>query len=107
MKRKVAFPAIALAVAVFFFCGRAAAQDKAAPEFKDPSITLEMFEVPQYDGYWYFAASVAPTKGEAGDRGAPLSMSFLFNVENPNPYPVLLEGVQFTVALDNEFDVVP
>jgi hypothetical protein len=67
---------------------------------------LEMVDIPQYDGYWYFAASVKPTKGDAGDRGAPLPMSFLFNVHNPNPYPVLLEGVQFTIAFDDEFEVI-
>ena len=33
-------------------------------------------------------------------------MSFLFSVQNPNPYPILLEGIQFTVNFDNDFDVV-
>lgn len=74
--------------------------------FKAPVITLELFEVPQYDGYWYFSKKAKPTKGDAGDRGAPLPMSFLFNINNPNPYPVLLEGFKFTVAFDKEFDMV-
>ena len=73
---------------------------------KDPVITLESFEVPQYDGYWYFSKKVAPTKGDAGDRGAPLPMSFLFNIENPNSYPVRLEGFKFTVAFDNDFELI-
>ena len=74
--------------------------------FKDPVITLESFEVPQYDGYWYFSKKTKPTKGDAGDRGAPLPLSFLFNIKNPNSYPILLEGVKFTVAFDNNFDLV-
>ncbi len=74
--------------------------------FKNPVITLESFEVPQYDGYWYFSKKVKPTKGDAGNRGAPLPMSFVFNITNPNPYPILLEGLKFTVAFDKEFELV-
>ena len=75
-------------------------------DFKAPVITLESFEVPQYDEYWYFSKNVKPTKGAVGDRGAPLPMSFLLNIENPNRYPILLEDFRFTVAFDGEFDLV-
>ncbi len=74
--------------------------------FMQPKVTLDSFEIPQYDGYWYFAKSVKPTKGEAGDRGAMLPMSFLFNVENRNAYPILLNGITFTVMFDKDFGVV-
>ena len=74
--------------------------------FKNPVITLESFMVPQYDGYWYFSKKVKPTKGEKGDRGAPLPMNFVFNIKNPNPYPILLEEFKFTVAFDKDFDLV-
>ena len=74
--------------------------------FKAPVITLESFEIPQYDGYWYYGSKTKPTKGKAGNHGAPLPMNFVFSIENPNPYPVLLEGMKFTVAFDNEFDLV-
>ncbi|MBC8459198.1 MAG: LEA type 2 family protein [Deltaproteobacteria bacterium] len=77
-----------------------------AVNFKAPVITLESFEVPQYDGYWYYGGKTKPTKGKAGDHGAPLPMSFLFNVKNPNPYPILLDGYKFTVAFDEVFDLV-
>jgi len=74
--------------------------------FIAPKVTLEAFEVPQYDGYWYYAKAVKPTKGDPGDRGALLPMSFLFNVENKNPYPILLNGMTFTVVFDKEFSLV-
>jgi len=77
-----------------------------AANFKDPVITLESFEVPQYDGYWYYGGKTKPDKGKAGNHGAPLPMSFLFNVKNPNPYPILLDGYKFTVAFDEVFDLV-
>lgn len=74
--------------------------------FKDPVITFESFQVPQYDGYWYISKKTKPTKGEAGNRGAPLPMSFVFNIHNPNPYPVKLDGFNFTVFFDNDFALV-
>ncbi|HDR13953.1 MAG TPA: hypothetical protein ENN79_00420 [Desulfobacteraceae bacterium] len=106
MKNKFAVMFAVFVFAVFAVTGCVTAQKKAESGFQDPVISLEMMDVPQYDGYWYYAGSVEPTKGDAGDRGAPLPMSFLFNIHNPNPYPVLLEGIQFTVALDDEFEVV-
>lgn len=90
---------------LFFGCAHDAAQ-RAMPGMVAPTVTLELFEVPQYDGYWYFGKNVAPTKGEAGDRGAPLPMSFLFSVNNPNPYPVQLSDYKFTVAFDGDFELV-
>lgn len=82
-------------------------QDKPTEaNFKAPVIKLESVEVPQYDGWWYYAKAVAPTKGQPDDRGAPLPMSFLFNVQNPNPYPVLLESIKFTVAFDKDFELI-
>jgi hypothetical protein len=78
----------------------------SASNFKDPVIRLDSFMVPQYDGYWYYGAKTEPTKGDAGNHGAPLPMSFLFQIENPNPYPILLDGFKFTVAFDNDFNLV-
>ena len=87
------------------FASCAALQKPTAANFKDPVISLESFEVPQYDGYYYYGGKIKPTKGKAGNHGSPLPMSFLFNIDNPNPYPVLLEGVKFTVNVDG-FDLV-
>jgi hypothetical protein len=106
MKNRLAILTVFVIAMAFVFGSCAALQKPTESNFKAPVITLEMFEVPQYDGYWYFAKSVEPTKGDAGDRGAPLPMSFLFNIQNPNPYPILLDGMRFTVAFDKDFDLV-
>nr|WP_028315557.1 LEA type 2 family protein [Desulfatibacillum aliphaticivorans] len=94
---------------LFMFLGLASsyamAPKPSASSFKDPVVSLELFEVPQYDGFWYYSNKVEPTKGKADNRGAPLPMSFLFAIENPNPYPVTLEGLKFTVNVDG-FDLV-
>ncbi|MFO7985245.1 MAG: LEA type 2 family protein [Desulfatiglandaceae bacterium] len=74
--------------------------------FVKPKIALDEFSVPQYDGYWYFSGKVEPTKGEAGDRGAPLPMSFLFSITNPNEYPIQLNGIRFSVVFDKDFNLI-
>ncbi len=74
--------------------------------FVAPKIELAGFEIPQYDGYWYIAKSVKPTKGQAGDRGAFLPMTFIFKVTNPNPYPINLEEIKYSVVFDKDFVVM-
>jgi len=71
--------------------------------FIAPKITLESFEVPFYDGYWYISKKTKPTKGGAGDRGAFLPMSFVFKIQNPNPYPINLEEIKYSVVFDKDF----
>ncbi len=93
------------AVLLFTSCAGVSVKPSTA-NFKDPVISLASFMVPQYDGFWFYSKKTKPAMGKAGNHGAPLPMTFLFNIENPNPYPVLLEGFQFTVAFDNDFSLV-
>ena len=74
--------------------------------FVAPKIELEAFAVPQYDGYWYISKKTKPTKGQAGDRGAFLPMSFTFKITNPNAYPINLEEVKYSVVFDEAFTVM-
>ncbi|WP_373498625.1 hypothetical protein [Desulfococcus sp.] len=104
--RKTLLGMMVLAVVMLFFscAGTATKSEPSANTFKPPVITLDHVEIAHYWGWWYYAKDVPPTKGTAGDYGAPLDMAFIFNMENPNPYSVLLESLSFTVAFD-EFDV--
>jgi len=68
--------------------------------FKPPVVSLESVQVTQYNGYWYYDAKITPVKGKAGANGAMLPMAFLFNIKNPNDYPVKLDGFGFTVAFE-------
>lgn len=74
--------------------------------FVAPKIELGNFEVPFYDGFWYFAAATKPTKGEAGDRGAFLPMTFTFKITNPNSYPINLKEIKYSVVYDKEFVMI-
>ena len=92
-------------VALGFLAGCAGKAAKPMDQtFKSPTVTLDSVEVAHYWGWWYYAKAVAPTKGTAGNYGAPLDLAFIFNIENPNPFPVKLESLKFTVAFE-EFDL--
>ncbi len=72
--------------------------------FQAPVVTLNSVEVAHYWGWWYYSKKIEPTKGKAGDYGAPLDLAFVFDIENPNAYPVMMENLKFTVAFE-EFDL--
>ena len=74
--------------------------------FVAPKIELEGFMIPQYDGYWYISKKTKPTKGQAGDRGAFLPMTFTFKITNPNLYPINLEEIKYSVVFDDAFTVM-
>ena len=83
------------------FASCAGVQTKpTAANFKAPVIAIEMIDVPQFDGYWYYSGKIKPTKGKAGNHGAPLPVAITFNITNPNPYSVLLEGYIFSLAFE-------
>ncbi|RZB35745.1 MAG: hypothetical protein SRB2_02872 [Desulfobacteraceae bacterium Eth-SRB2] len=73
-------------------------------DFKAPVVTLDSMEVAHAFGYWYFSKKVQPTKGKPDNVGAPLNLAFVFNIENPNEYPVKMESLKFTIAFE-EFDL--
>jgi len=71
-----------------------------AANFKNPVIAIELIDVPQFDGYYYYSGKIKPTKGKAGDHGAFLAIAVTFNITNPNPYPVFLDQYLFTLAFE-------
>jgi hypothetical protein len=71
-----------------------------AANFKNPVVAIELVDVPQYDGYWYYGGKIKPTKGQAGNHGSPLPVAITFNITNPNSYPVFLDGYLFTLAFE-------
>ena len=72
--------------------------------FTTPVVTLNSVELAHYWGWWYFKNTVKPTVGDAGNYGAPLDLAFVFNIQNPNAYPIMMENLRFTVAFE-EFDL--
>jgi hypothetical protein len=77
----------------------------AGGSFQPPVVALDNVELAHYWGYWFVGSKTEPTKGKLpGNIGAPLDLGFVFNVTNPNPYPVQLEQLKFTIAFD-EFEL--
>lgn len=72
--------------------------------FKSPEVTLSHVEVQTYWGWWFFSNKVKPTKGQPGNYGAPLDLAFIFEIKNPNSFPIKMEKFQFTVGFE-EFDL--
>ena len=68
--------------------------------FQAPVVTLSHVELEHYFGWWFYGAKVKPDKGKAGNNGAPLDYAFIFEITNPNNYPVLLDGFSFSVAFE-------
>jgi len=88
-----------LVIAALLF-GCAALQRPSESNFKNPVVTLSHVELEHYFGWWFYGNKVEPTKGKAGNNGAPLDYSFIFEIENPNSYPILLDGFSFSVAFE-------
>jgi hypothetical protein len=102
MKRKSIVLSCLLALVVAAFFGGCAGMQKASESnFKEPSVTLSHVELQHYFGWWFYGAEVKPTKGKAGNNGAPLDYAFVFEINNPNKYPIQLEGFSFSVALED------
>lgn len=87
---------------LLFGAGKEAAT--TAKKFTTPVVTLNRVEVANYFGYWFYGAKTEVTRGKAGNNGAPLGLHFIFDIKNPNPYPVALESLNFTVAFE-DFDL--
>lgn len=107
MKRRITYTVtviMGLAAATMLFGCAALKPAPSADTYKNPIITLSHVEVAHYWGWWYFKKTVAPTMGTAGDYGAPLDLAFVFDIENPNDYPVQMETLNFTIAFE-EFDL--
>ena len=68
--------------------------------FKDPLIGLDRVEISYYAGYYYFSSEVAPTRGKADNYGAPLLMTFVYKIHNPNLFPIMLDWFSFAVKFE-------
>ena len=106
-KQSILMAFFGLAVAAFLLAGCAGMQKASESNFKTPEVTLSHAEVPSYFGYWFYDAKVQPSlpaNAKPGNNGAPLMYAFILNIKNPNEFPVLMDNLKFTVALEG-FDL--
>lgn len=103
-KKTIVLFCLAALVAAAFFTGCAGMQKASESNFKDPVISLSRVEVQKYWGWWFYGAKVKPTKGTAGNNAAPLALAYIWEIQNPNSFPVELQEFKFTVGFE-EFDL--
>ena len=103
-KKTIVLFCLTTLVAAAFFTGCAGMQKASESNFKDPVITLSHVELQKYWGWWFFTAKTKPAKGTPGNYGAPIVLAYVWEIENPNNYPVLMEEFKFTVAFE-DFDL--
>lgn len=60
-----------------------------------PVVSLDRVEVQNYFGFWHGTKEKPKAKGNC-----PLVWAFVFNVANPNSYPMMLETLKFGYAFD-------
>jgi hypothetical protein len=103
-RKRLLLAGLSIVFILVLLSGCASAPKPSAANFKNPTVALSHVEIPYYVGYYYFANSVAPTQGKAGDYGAPLQLAFIYDIHNPNEYPVQLNSFRFTVMFE-DFEV--
>ena len=84
----------------FLFSGCAGWQRPSDSNFKTPTVALSHVELEHYFGFWYYDPKIKPTMGKPGKNGAPLDYAFIFDITNPNAYPVQLEGFSFSIGFE-------
>jgi hypothetical protein len=90
---------------------KAAAAEKTAPKkamkmaaAKAPVVKLERVEIANYWGFYLDGILDKEGKLTAGRRGAPLVLSFVYSIQNPNNFKIMLDDLKFTVAFEG-FDL--
>ena len=91
---------LSVLVLAVLMSGCASMSKPSDSNFKTPVVTMDYVDVAHYFGWWYYSPKVKPTKGKAGHNSAPLDYGFIFNIENPNSFPVQLDGFKFACGID-------
>jgi len=70
--------------------------------FKAPKVTLDSIQPSYYEGFWYYGkAKPAMGKAPKGGGSSPVTLDFVFQITNPNPYPVSLDSASFFLYFED------
>ena len=75
----------------------------SAANFKDPGVTLDSVQVEYFEGFWTYGKETEVAKGKApkGGGSSPVTLSFVFEITNPNSYPVQLDSSKFSLFFED------
>jgi len=70
--------------------------------FKAPEITLDSIQLSYYEGFWYYGkAKPAMGKAPKGGGSSPITLNFVFEITNPNPYPIQYQSGSFFLYFED------
>jgi len=98
--KKIIFKILSIIYILALVSGCAGVRTPDENNFRDPLIGLDHVEISYYTGYYYFSSEVTPTRGKADNYGAPLLLTFVYKIHNPNLYPIMLDGFSFAVKFE-------
>ena len=70
--------------------------------FIAPKVTLDSIQISYWEGFWHYGkAKVAKGKAPKFGGSSPITLDFVFEITNPNQFPVSLESSQFFLFFDD------
>jgi len=70
--------------------------------FIAPKVTLDSIQLSYWEGFWHYGkAKVAKGKAPKFGGSSPITLDFIFEITNPNQFPVNLESSQFFLFFDD------
>jgi hypothetical protein len=101
-KRKALMTVLLFGFAVVF-ASCAALQKPTAANFKNPMVKLDSIQLAYYEGFWVYGAKAEVAQGTApkGGGSSPVTLDFVFEITNPNPYAVMLDSSKFFIYFDD------
>lgn len=99
---------LTLTIALFFGLGVVLAScagmmtKPTAANFKAPVVKLDSIQPSYYEGFWYYGkAQPEMGKAPAGGGSSPVTLDFVFNVTNPNDYPIRYDSSSFYLYFED------
>jgi hypothetical protein len=75
----------------------------SAANFEEPRVKLDSVQLEYYEDFWVYGKDAEVAKGTApkGGGSSPVTLSFVFDITNPNPYPVKLDSSKFSLFFED------
>jgi hypothetical protein len=103
MKKRVALIVTLLFTVGFVLVSCAGLETKPTEaSFKAPVVKLSSIQPSYYEGFWYYGKA-KPELGTApaGGGSSPLSLDFVFEITNPNDFPIQYESSDFYLYFED------
>jgi hypothetical protein len=103
MKKRLALIVTLLFTVGFVLVSCAGLETKPTEaSFKAPVVKLSSIQPSYYEGFWYYGkAKPELGKAPAGGGSSPLTLDFVFEITNPNDFPIQYESSSFYLYFED------